>query len=489
LRLVEDYNVKRSATLLFLMMGLLLFTPVVFPARAAPNVQATPRPTPTYKACHVCDEGLPQPVVRAVLFWMNGCSHCHEVLENVLPPLQEEYGAQFDVLLVEVGGMDDVNRLYEVAASYGIPRERVGVPFLIIGDQALVGSQQIPGELPGLIEYHLAQGGVDWPVIPLLDEFLTQATPAPQAASMPGAAVVRVSLFTTPDCQDCQLITAQALGPLEARYGEQLQVQRIDVVTAADVAYLYQVAAGYGLSSDEVDLPLLIIGERVLMVEEIPAQLPALVESSLAQGGVDFPSLPPRSDATASGTETPVEARSNGFPLAIFIMALMAVALVYSLAALALGKSFPLPEWADWFIPALIVIGIGVAAYLSYVETRAVEAVCGPVGDCNTVQQSRYAKLFGILPVGILGLLGYLGLLAAWLARRYAPRFEKPAAIGFWGMTFFGVLFSLYLTYLEPFVIRAVCLWCLSSAVVMMLLLLLGTPPAVLQFAISNEDE
>lgn len=444
------------------------------------------------------------PVVRAVLFWMNGCPHCHEVLENVLPPLQEQYGAQLEILLVEVVGMDDVNRLYEVAASYGIPRDRVGVPFLVIGDRVLIGSRQIPDELPGLIEAYLAEGGVDWPVIPRLDEFLAQTTPAPPVDSLPGGAAVRVSLFTTPDCQDCQLITSQALGPLEARYGEQLQVQTIEVVTSADVAYLYQVAAGYGYPEEEVDLPLLIIGNRVLMVEEISAQLPALVEFYLAQGGVDFPSLPLRGDATASiptpnlpaVTEPPLPAdavpahlQSNGFALAIIIMIGMGASLLYSLLAFALGKSYSLPAWADWLIPALIGIGIGVAAYLSYVETQSVEAVCGPIGDCNTVQQSRYAKLFGVLPIGVFGLLGYFSLLTAWLVRRYVPRFDKAAAVSFWGMAFFGTLFSLYLTYLEPFVIKAVCLWCLSSAVIMMLLLLLGAPPAVLQFATPDEDE
>ena len=484
---------KRVVTLLVLASGLLLFTLFIFPAQAAPAIQATPRPSPTYKACHVCDEGLPQPVVHAVLFWMNGCPHCHEVLENVLPPLQEKYGAQLEVLLVEVISMEDVNRLYEVAASYGISRDRVGVPFLVIGDRVLIGSRQIPEELPGLIESQLAAGGVGWPDILLLDEFLIQTTPAPQAASMPGGAAVRISLFTTPDCQDCQLITSQALGPLEARYGGQLQVQTIDVVTSADVAYLYQVAAGYGLSSDEVDLPLLIIGERVLMVEEIPAQLPALVESYLAQGGVDFPSLPPRGDATVTPVPavSPVEVatHANGFTLAIVVMILMVIVLVYSLAAFALGKTFSLPAWADWLIPTLIVIGIGVAAYLSYVETQSVEAVCGPVGDCNTVQQSRYATLFGFLPVGVLGLLGYLGLLAAWLTRKVFPKFSKPADIAFFAMSVFAVIFSLYLTYLEPFVIRAVCMWCLTSAVIVTLLLLLGTPPAVLQFSLSDEDE
>ncbi len=184
-----------------------------------------------------------------------------------------------------------------------------------------------------------------------------------------------------------------------------------------------------------------------------------------------------------------VEMRDGGFTLAIVIMAAMTVAILYSLIAFAFGKSFSIPSWSDWLVPVLIVIGMGVAIYLSYVETQSVQAVCGPVGDCNTVQQSRYAKLFDVLPVGFLGLIGYVALLASWLARRFVPQLERPAAIGFFGMTFFAVIFSLYLTYLEPFVIKAVCSWCLTSAVIVTLLLLLGIPDAIRQFAPSGSED
>jgi uncharacterized membrane protein/thiol-disulfide isomerase/thioredoxin len=181
--------------------------------------------------------------------------------------------------------------------------------------------------------------------------------------------------------------------------------------------------------------------------------------------------------------------RDDGFILAIFTMLVMALALVYSLAAFMLGKTFLLPAWADWLIPAIIVFGIGVAGYLSYVETQQVAAVCGPVGDCNAVQTSPYATLFGFLPVGVLGLLGYVGLLAAWLARKILPRFEKLAVLAFLGMSVFAVIFSLYLTYLELFVIHAVCIWCIISAWLVTFLLLLGLPPAVRLYTLIEEDE
>ena len=77
------------------------------PATIASPLAAPPTPLPA--------ESIPVAKVRGVMFWKDGCAHCHEVLENVLPPLQEKYGDQLEILLVEVVTMEDVDRLYEVA--------------------------------------------------------------------------------------------------------------------------------------------------------------------------------------------------------------------------------------------------------------------------------------------------------------------------------------------------------------------------------------
>ena len=55
----------------------------------------------------------PQPVVHAVMFWMAGCPHCEDVIANVLPPLHEKYGEQFDLFMIEVKGQQDVDLLYQ----------------------------------------------------------------------------------------------------------------------------------------------------------------------------------------------------------------------------------------------------------------------------------------------------------------------------------------------------------------------------------------
>ena len=138
-------------------------------------------------------------------------------------------------------------------------------------------------------------------------------------------------------------------------------------------------------------------------------------------------------------------------------------------------------------MPVLTLIGLGVAIYLAYVEIRAVSAVCGPVGDCNAVQSSPYARLFGVLPIGVLGVIGYAAILSGWFYPKLrSDRLAQVAPLVVFGMTFFGVLFSLYLTYLEPFVIRAVCAWCLTSAVIMTLLLLVSLKPALQAMSSGN---
>ena len=100
------------------------------------------------------------------------------------------------------------------------------------------------------------------------------------------------------------------------------------------------------------------------------------------------------------------------------------------------------------------------------------------VGDCNAVQQSPYAQIFGV-PIGVIGLVGYLAVLLLWLLdQRFSGAIYRRLL--FW-MALAGTAFSLYLTFLELYIIGAVCAWCLLSAVMMLALLWLVVPvsPAV----------
>jgi uncharacterized membrane protein len=131
-------------------------------------------------------------------------------------------------------------------------------------------------------------------------------------------------------------------------------------------------------------------------------------------------------------------------------------------------------------VVVLALAGIGISAYMTFVEATGTVAVCGPVGDCNTVQQSQFALLFGVIPLGALGLVGYAAILLAWLAgRRLSGRNAEWARTLAFGLSAFGTLFSIVLTFLEPFVIGATCTWCISSALAMTGLLWLTSGPGI----------
>jgi len=154
-----------------------------------------------------------------------------------------------------------------------------------------------------------------------------------------------------------------------------------------------------------------------------------------------------------------------------------------------IGKNKPLVnQWPDWIIPVLVFIGLGVALYMGYVEITHSEAVCGPVGDCNTVQQSSYAYLFGIIPIGVIGVIGYLFIGVVWSIYYWGPnKWRKPVSFTLWGVGVFGTIFSIYLTFLEPFVIGATCAWCLTSAIIMTLILWASTAYLLEAWSVSSQ--
>jgi uncharacterized membrane protein len=118
---------------------------------------------------------------------------------------------------------------------------------------------------------------------------------------------------------------------------------------------------------------------------------------------------------------------------------------------------------------AIATLGLGVASYLTYVHYSGATVVCLRGGGCETVQHSVYSKLAG-MPVALIGLLGYVAILASLLAP--VSESTRLATMIF---TVVGFCFSVYLTARELFSIHAICPWCVSSAVMMTLLVCLAS--------------
>ncbi len=108
------------------------------------------------------------------------------------------------------------------------------------------------------------------------------------------------------------------------------------------------------------------------------------------------------------------------------------------------------------------VVGLLIAGYLSWTRLSGGLPVCGPLHGCETVALSPYSEIFGI-PVAFLGVafsLVLVGLSLAWWRSQ-----DRRALLALYGLGLLGVIFVAYLTYLELFVIGAVCVWCASYAI------------------------
>jgi len=114
------------------------------------------------------------------------------------------------------------------------------------------------------------------------------------------------------------------------------------------------------------------------------------------------------------------------------------------------------------------VLAVAIAGYLTITHYEESLLVCSVVNGCETVQSSKYAML-GPVPVALLGLIGAAAMLVLAVARRLRPQFIYPTTVALFGMALLSVVFLLYLTYLEIWVIEAICQWCVSFLIVMLI--------------------
>ncbi|MBA3521411.1 MAG: vitamin K epoxide reductase family protein [Gemmatimonadales bacterium] len=119
----------------------------------------------------------------------------------------------------------------------------------------------------------------------------------------------------------------------------------------------------------------------------------------------------------------------------------------------------------------LSLVGLFLSVYLYLYKIGWVGTLACGAGGCETVQTSQWSRFAGV-EVALIGAVGYAGLLLASLAslqpglagRRWPSDLLLTLAAG-------GVLFTLYLSFLELFVIRAICRWCVGSAAIIVAIL------------------
>jgi uncharacterized membrane protein len=125
-------------------------------------------------------------------------------------------------------------------------------------------------------------------------------------------------------------------------------------------------------------------------------------------------------------------------------------------------------------VAALALLGVFVATYLTLYKLGYIGSLQCAVGSCETVNTSRWATFIG-LPVAAWGLGFYVVALAVALLStqdRYVD--SRKMAVALAVLTGWGTAFSAWLTYLELFVIHAICMWCVISACIVLVMFLVS---------------
>jgi uncharacterized membrane protein len=124
-------------------------------------------------------------------------------------------------------------------------------------------------------------------------------------------------------------------------------------------------------------------------------------------------------------------------------------------------------------ITVMSVLGIFVAGYLTWSHFSGQPVYCGGSSSCELVNSSRFAFI-GDIPVSLIGLAGYVIILALSLVPHREDR-QWPMLLIFGG-ALIGVMLQWYLFYIEVFVLRAICYWCVTSQTLITLIFLLSFP-------------
>ena len=402
------------------------------------------------------------PLIHGILFYSPSCGHCEKVITEDLPPLFDEYGDQLFIIFIDVSTEGGSNLFISTVNELGYPTEEAGVPFMVVGDNVMVGSSQIPAELPGIIENGLAAGGINWPNTPTLISVLTDngyidpetggsVTPTPMAQTADATPATEESASTDTD-------PTEETAPTEAEAAVEENNQPALTEAPTEAA-----------EENTETGPTEAAAEDTAETENItPVETAAETETQDNQSSVLETDLPDETQLNFSqfGERFMQDPLANSIAL---IVLLWLISVVIWIAIQFMQATTP-KVWPDYILPILLVIGLSIAIYLATVEVSGGEAVCGPVGDCNAVQASKYAKVFGV-PVAVWGILGYLAIGASFAISKFSKGMVQfYAKIGMFLFALGGLLFFIYLTFLEPFVIGATCAWCISSAVIFSLI-------------------
>lgn len=127
-------------------------------------------------------------------------------------------------------------------------------------------------------------------------------------------------------------------------------------------------------------------------------------------------------------------------------------------------------------ITSLVLAFLGMidSIYLAWVKYSGKYETCGPIGNCESVNNSQYSEIFGI-PIAVLGAGAYLLIILLLIVEGRNSFWAEYGNVVVFGISLIGVIYSIYLTYIEVAILKAICPYCVVSAVILVVLFILST--------------
>jgi cytochrome c biogenesis protein CcdA/thiol-disulfide isomerase/thioredoxin len=175
--------------------------------------------------------------VHGLYFYSSDCPHCMEVLNNVLLPMQNEFGTKLDIRLVEIDYADNYELLIKAEEYYGVKAEERAIPTLIIDGNVMIGVDEIQAGVRTVVEEGILDGGIEWPDIPDFDPSTIiseeNASTSAEICSLDSSetcetgAPLYTAYFYQTGCDSCSRVEAD-LAYLRSRY-PQMIVEKFNV--------------------------------------------------------------------------------------------------------------------------------------------------------------------------------------------------------------------------------------------------------------------
>lgn len=259
-----------------------------------------------------------EPVVRILLFYSETCPHCEDIINNFLPDIQERYGDQLEVKLLDISERANFELALALEGVYGIPEEEAGIPEIFIGHTPpLIGSDVIRWQLDGLIQEYLEAGGVD---LPSPEQLALLVTPMPTATPTSTAVpigVVRILLFHSPTCPHCEIVINDVLPGIQEKYGDQIEIRLLDISDPYNHGLLISLEDAANIPPEHRGVPMMFVGPTIMVGSlSIKDNLEVVIDEYLAEGGIDYPIpeellVTPTPKPAATPQPTPVAQAEN----------------------------------------------------------------------------------------------------------------------------------------------------------------------------------